>query len=183
MAGMVLFVGASRLSFLSEGFTLSASSAQDRAEIWSERASNVSLLGNGPGSAGVAVSRTIIDTPTTRTDPLRLGIVDNQYLTWLYQYGVILGGALCLTWLSLLLTPLIVRSADPLIDALALLVGIFSVVAAISANFWEEFPPNLILAIVMGVYGAAVNSGGLVPHRFLRTITVSPDHRPLSADK
>jgi hypothetical protein len=156
MAGAFALVAPATASFLGSGFTGNTASASGRLEIWSERASDLSVFGAGPGSAGAAVRKL---HPELRANPenwrtetlVRRGVVDNQYLLWLYQYGYLGGIALCLVWFvglgALLLST---RPAGPAGIAAQLLAG-YALIAALSSNMWEEFPFNILLALIIGV--------------------------------
>jgi hypothetical protein len=74
------------------------------------------------------------------------GLVDNLYVSWLWQYGV-LGLALCAAWLGLLLWPLTRERRSPAAIT-ACLVGVFLVVAAAAVNVWEEAPTDLLAALL-----------------------------------
>jgi len=74
------------------------------------------------------------------------GLVDNLYVSWIYQYGV-LGVALCLVWIVLLLWPAL-RRHKGCATRTATLVGAFLVVSAIAVSVWEESPTDFLAAIV-----------------------------------
>jgi len=74
------------------------------------------------------------------------GLVDNLYVSWLYQYGV-LGAALCLLWIGALLLPALRRHKGPATTT-ATLVGAFLLVSAVAVSVWEEFPTDFLAAIV-----------------------------------
>ena len=78
------------------------------------------------------------------------GVVDNQYVAWIFEYGV-LGVALCFAWLTACLLPLAGRALDALQRAAAF-VGVFLVVAAVPVNLWEEAPTDLLAAFVFGFW-------------------------------
>jgi hypothetical protein len=87
----------------------------------------------------------------------RPGVVDNLYLSWLFQYGVPLGAALGLLWALLLLRPTIAaRDDDDSLVVTMRLWGLFLVVAALVVNIWEEFPVDFIVAIALALlYGSS----------------------------
>lgn len=77
------------------------------------------------------------------------GAVDNQYLSWLVQYGLLGGTLLCGAWLALLLRPLVrPLPATPLVLT-ARFWGLFAAAAAAFANLWEEAPVDFVLALVL----------------------------------
>jgi hypothetical protein len=82
------------------------------------------------------------------------GLVDNLYVSWVFQYGL-LGLALCALWLALLLWPTFRPRGSPASTAAAL-VGVFLAVAAIAVNVWEEAPTDLLAALVFA-HGLAVS--------------------------
>ncbi len=153
---IVLVAAPSAAPFLGSGFTGSTKSATQRRDIWSDRASHLSVLGAGPSSVGAAVVKL---HPSLNSHPeddrmslvLRRGVVDNQYLAWVYQYGWLGGVLICLAWLALLGAVAFSRTATGPAGASAQLVAAFSVIAAVSVNIWEEFPSNLLLALVVGM--------------------------------
>ena len=76
------------------------------------------------------------------------GVVDNLYLAWLFQYGLVLGFVLCAAWAFLPVRPTILAREDD--DALVVamrLWGLFLVVAALVVNIWEEFPVDFLVAV------------------------------------
>jgi hypothetical protein len=157
--------------FLGQGFTFSSNSAQARTTIWSSRWQGVSAIGSGPSSAGAAFDRvhSAAQSASVSSEP-GAGVVDNLYLSWLVQYGIIFGGVLVLGWLAFLLAPL---AASPQADATKIaaeLVGVFAVVAGMGVNAWEEFPLNLLIATslalrVMSIQGVAAASSPPPPDR------------------
>ena len=77
------------------------------------------------------------------------GLVDNQYVSWLYEYGL-LGVGLCAAWLGALLWPLASRSKETAVVA-ARAVGVFVAVAGVAVSVWEEAPTDLFVAILLAV--------------------------------
>lgn len=73
------------------------------------------------------------------------GLVDNLYVSWLWQYGL-LGVLLIAAWLTILLRPLLSRQKDSRL-VLASLVGVFLAVAALAVSVWEESPTDLLAAL------------------------------------
>lgn len=74
------------------------------------------------------------------------GLVDNLYVSWVFQYGV-LGLALCGLWLAVLFWPTFrPRGGSPMNTAA--LVGVFLAIAALAVNVWEEAPTDLLAALV-----------------------------------
>ena len=88
------------------------------------------------------------------------GLVDNLYVSWLWQYGLI-GVVVCAVWLVVLLRPIWVPKTNPVAIS-AVLVGVFLVVAALAVNIWEEAPIDLLAAIVLAV---AYSVGRATPTR------------------
>jgi hypothetical protein len=83
------------------------------------------------------------------------GVVDNLYLSWLFQYGYVLGAGLCVIWAGVLLWPTVRRrrDEDALVSAMRLW-GLFLLLAALVVNIWEEFPVDFLVAIGFGcLYG------------------------------
>lgn len=74
------------------------------------------------------------------------GLVDNLYVNWLYQYGL-LGLGLCALWLGSLIWPLTRPEKGPALCA-AVGVGAFLAVAATAVSVWEESPTDLLAAVV-----------------------------------
>jgi len=173
---IVFAVAAPAARFLAGGFSPGSESANTRRTFWQEYAKDLSALGAGPGSAGEAYRRSgaagddTTDTPAERvydrvshrgtplagTSP---GVVDNLYLSWLFQYGLLFGTVLCWAWAVLLLRPLLLPGrSSPLVAAR--LWGVFLVVAACAVSVWEEFPTDLLTAIVLGQgFAASAESG------------------------
>lgn len=78
------------------------------------------------------------------------GVVDNLYLSWLFQYGIVLGGLLCIIFVGVLLRPM--RSGlegNPLAVTMQLW-GLFLVLGALVVNIWEEFPVDFLVALGFG---------------------------------
>jgi O-antigen ligase len=73
-------------------------------------------------------------------------LVDNLYVSWLFQYGL-LGAALCLVWFAVLLRPVLAVRRNSAVTA-ASLVGVFLVVGASTVSLWEESPTDFLAAIV-----------------------------------
>jgi O-Antigen ligase len=160
---IVLTVAPSSASFLGAGFTGNTESASERFDLWSERASDLTLLGQGPASAGSALLKV---EPEREGDPnetdlpqlLRRGVVDNQYLAWLYQYGFLGGLLICAAWIGFLGWVALVRTSAVAEGVAAQLGAGFALIAGMSVNIWEEFPMNLLLALLIGL---ALGSGAL----------------------
>jgi hypothetical protein len=74
------------------------------------------------------------------------GVVDNQYLSWLFQYGFVFGITLCLLWLGILLVPFVVR-VPAAVGLSALMFGAFLAVTSVAVNVWEESPIDLLAAL------------------------------------
>jgi hypothetical protein len=144
LAGVVVFASGSAVGFLGQGFTFSSQSAKARTSLWKERWAEVNVFGGGPGSAGAAFARAADSSNSPQNAGER--VTDNLYVSWLLQYGILLGIPLCLAWLALLSRPLFLPGADPAIMT-ARLFGVFAIVAAFAVNVWEEFPVNLVLAL------------------------------------
>ena len=87
------------------------------------------------------------------------GLVDNLYVSWVFQYGL-LGLVLCGLWLAVLLWPTFRPIGAPPVNAAALL-GVFLAVAAVAVNVWEEAPTDLLAALV-----------------FAHALAASPGRRP-----
>ncbi len=81
-------------------------------------------------------------------DAVRPGVVDNLYVSWLFQYGLV-GVLLCGAWLAVLLKPFRAAPGDASRALAARLIGVFLVVAALAVNIWEEAPVDLIAALVI----------------------------------
>lgn len=150
VGAIVLFAHTTSGSFLAQGFTFGSDSAQARQTIWEQRWNGLDAFGHGPSSAGAALARVGSAAPAAMT-----GVVDNQYLSWLYEYGILGGAMLCALFATALLAPFRLRF-DQLIVPLemritAALVGVFLVVAALSVNVWEEFPLNFIASVILGL--------------------------------
>jgi hypothetical protein len=138
--------------FLGQGFTFSSNSAQARTTIWSSRWQAVGAFGDGPSSAGAAFDRVHSATESAPVSSAPgAGVVDNLYLSWLFQYGIVIGGVLVLAWLAFLLAPLAASASPDAPSIAAELVGVFAVVAGIGVNAWEEFPLNLLIAISLAL--------------------------------
>jgi hypothetical protein len=74
------------------------------------------------------------------------GLVDNLYVSWIFQYGL-LGVVFAAAWIAALLWPWFARRRGPATIA-ASLVGVFLVVAAVAVSVWEESPTDLLAAVV-----------------------------------
>lgn len=83
------------------------------------------------------------------------GLVDNQYVSWLFQYGIF-GGALCVLWTGAVLVPLVRRAELRSLAIAGGLTGSFLVAAAFGVNVWEESPAELVAAVVIGLTYASV---------------------------
>ena len=131
----------------------------------------------GPAIAIRVRSPLVLGVPRARTPTLRVfqriwqgdaalqlnargvpaGTVDNQYVSWVFQYGIF-GGLLCLLWFGVLAVPL-VRGGEP--RSLALAGGFcaaFLAAAGLGVNIWEESPADLLGAVVLGLAFAAIRS-------------------------
>jgi len=80
-------------------------------------------------------------------DQAEPGGVDNQYLAWLFQYGVITGSGISLVWIGLLLWPGLRTGGSALVAARS--TAVFAIVAASAVNIWEEFPTDLLVSLVL----------------------------------
>src|SRR5207244_3015504 len=76
------------------------------------------------------------------------GLVDNQYVSWLFEYGV-LGVLICGLWVAFLLGPMFRAVGPSSLVLAARLVGVFVLVAALAVNVWEESPTDLVAALVI----------------------------------
>lgn len=94
----------------------------------------------------VVVGNSLSVSALAGTEP---GGVDNLYLSWLFQYGIVLGGLVCALFVVILLWP-VVRGFDGSLLMTARLWGVFVVIAAAGWNIWEEFPTDLLVALVFG---------------------------------
>jgi hypothetical protein len=79
-----------------------------------------------------------------------VGVVDNLYLSWIFQYGI-LGVGLCALWLWVLLRPLAGRLRNDAPALSARLVGVFLVVGAVAVNIWEEAPIDFYAAAIFAI--------------------------------
>ncbi len=86
------------------------------------------------------------------------GVVDNLYLSWLYQYGFVLGALLCFAFIGVLLRPLRGAGESSPLELAMRFWGVFLVVGALAVNIWEEFPTDLIAAIGFAQLYAASRS-------------------------
>jgi hypothetical protein len=157
VAVAILAVGSTGLRFLSQGFFFRGNSAQDRLQTWGSRWAHVSAFGHGPGTAGSAFDKTSGYVYTVHHTPDLTGVVDNLYLSWLYQYGVFLGLALSLIWIVVLLRLVAAPHLRQSLPIACALLGIFFMVAGISVSVWEEFPLDMLLAVVLGLKVAHVD--------------------------
>lgn len=94
------------------------------------------------------------DGVSTKLGGAAPGVVDNLYLSWLFQYGLLLGALLCAVWLFSLGWFIVRRCSFALPLAAALLAG-FLLVAAFFVNVWEESPTDFLAALVLGQAFAA----------------------------
>ncbi|MFN2467585.1 MAG: hypothetical protein ABR521_05570, partial [Gaiellaceae bacterium] len=76
------------------------------------------------------------------------GVVDNQYVTWVFEYGVF-GAVLCAGFLALLLSPLRQPLGNDARHLAAALVGTFVAIACLGVTAWEEAPTDLLAALVL----------------------------------
>lgn len=81
-------------------------------------------------------------------DATSAGVVDNLFLSWLFQYGFVGGAILSVAWVGLLLAPWRMR-VDASATVAARLTGVFVVVAALGVNVWEEFPTDLAAGLIL----------------------------------
>jgi hypothetical protein len=81
------------------------------------------------------------------------GLVDNLYVSWIWQYGL-LGFIACLAWLSLLLRPVLTAKRTPA-SVTAALVGAFLIAGGVAVNIWEEAPTDFLAALVLAIGLAA----------------------------
>jgi hypothetical protein len=79
------------------------------------------------------------------------GVVDNLYLSWLFQYGGLLGSVLCALWAAALLWPMVASFAPRSLLLTARLWGVFLIVAAFTQDIWEKVPVDLVAALVLGL--------------------------------
>jgi hypothetical protein len=164
---IVLVAAPSSASFLGSGFTGGTESASQRRAIWSERVADASLFGAGPASVGSGVLKLHPEREGNPDDGsksrlLRRGVVDNQYLAWVYQYGWFGGLLICFAWVGFLGWVALRREVTSAAGMAAQLVAGFAVISAVSVNIWEEFPINLLIALVVGL---AFGSGTLFTRR------------------
>lgn len=166
LAAFFTFPTASTRDLISQGASGNAPSAVARMELWERRLADATLLGEGPGSAGSAAQRTnsawleedVIAAPNI-ADLLAKGVVDNQYVSWLYSFGLIGGAVLVATWLLFLGSVLFQRPRRDAVQAAAQLVATFAMIAALTINLWEEFPINFLLAVIFGLSVGMANGG------------------------
>jgi hypothetical protein len=92
------------------------------------------------------------------------GVVDNQYVSWLFEYGVV-GAALGMAWLLVLLCPLVRRPESLSLALAAAFTGVFVAAAAIGVNVWEESPTDLLAALVLGQAAAGLSFKGRATRR------------------
>jgi len=85
---------------------------------------------------------------------LPVGVVDNQYLSWLFQYGIAGGSLLCVLWLAALSLPLVAAARSAPLTMAAGLVAVFLAVAGVAVNVWEEAPTDLLAGIIIGLFAA-----------------------------
>jgi len=91
------------------------------------------------------------------------GVVDNQYVSWIFEYGVA-GVVLCLVFVGGVLRPLFRRCDVPSLGVAAGLTGVFCVIAAVVVNVWEETPTDLVAGIILGLaYGCASRGRAVAP--------------------
>ena len=151
---VVSLAGSSGAQFLGEGLALQSSSADARTVNWSERLDAITVKGEGPGTAGVAVER-LNEVAPDPTGEVSKGVVDNQYVSWLVQYGVFGGTMIIVIWLMVLFGRAVVSSSRSPVVAAGQLMAIFAAVGALGVNIWEEHPMNMFLAITMGAAASA----------------------------
>ena len=142
--------------------------AMPRARRISPGRPAIAIRVRGPLVVGVPRARTptlrVYQRMWERDAGLRLnprgllpGTVDNQYVSWVFQYGIF-GGVLCVVWLGVLLVPLVRRGE---LRSLALGGGFcaaFLAAAGLGVNIWEESPADLLGAVVLGLAFAAIRS-------------------------
>jgi hypothetical protein len=80
---------------------------------------------------------------------IAIGVVDNQYVSWLFEYGLF-GIVLCGLWIAGSVWPLTRRFPDVPLTFAVRFVGVFLLVGALTVNVWEESPTDLLAAIVVG---------------------------------
>ncbi len=159
-------VGATRYR-VARGIGHTAASAHPRgATVWAtlgntepERA-RVSTTPPGPALRVTDLSVSGLPTPRTPAEriwnswfketPAALegsgpGLVDNLYVSWIFQYGL-LGVLLCLLWLRVLLQPAFRRPVGS-VAMTATLVGGFLVFASSAVAVWEESPTDFFAAL------------------------------------
>lgn len=137
-----------------------SSTGSGRAPFVSVLLRNVSVEGlPAPRTPALRVFQRVYDRtadPTSALSGIGPGVVDNQYVSWLFQYGV-LGVLLGLAWLAFLCAPLALRGARPSVCVAGALVGVFTAVTALAVNVWEEAPTDFLVGIVLALTFA---SGG-----------------------
>ena len=172
----VAIAGGRNLDFIAQGFTFGSYSAHARTSIWAQRWSDVSAFGHGPSSAGVGADKVHVATAAiSAATGASEAVVDNQYLSWLYQYGVVLGIVIAALWVLTMLRPFAFPSRTPA-GVAGELVGVFAVVAAVGVNVWEEFPVNFIVAASLAMSLAAYR-GERLPARVTVSCTRSAPTR------
>jgi O-antigen ligase len=85
---------------------------------------------------------------------VRPGVVDNQYMAWIFDFGLV-GVGLCLVWIGVLLSPMFARARGPALVA-ARLTGVFLLVGAVAVDIWEEAPTDLVAAVFFALAVASV---------------------------
>ena len=85
---------------------------------------------------------------------VRPGVVDNQYVAWIFDFGLV-GVGLCLVWIGVLLSPMFARARGPALVA-ARLTGVFLLVGAVAVDIWEEAPTDLVAAVFFALAVASV---------------------------
>lgn len=159
-AVLVIVVGAAGVQFLSDGITLRAESADARTMNWARRIDAVSVIGDGPAAAGVAAERVAGDLPSAASTGPKREVVDNQYLTWVIQYGLVIGLLLILAWVGVLTRAITGPKIAAPPQVAAQIVAGFALVAGVAVNIWEEYPLNMLLAISLGIALGQVGPSG-----------------------
>lgn len=101
------------------------------------------------------VFRKIAATSDTSPAEAGPGVVDDLYLSWLFQYGLIVGAVLSLGFAALLLSPLRTVPGRRPPHVAAALTGVFVVAAALAVNVWEETPTDFLAAVGLALAAAA----------------------------
>ncbi len=167
LSGAVIIAGGTLASPQSFRTAARDVSLQQRIHEWPYYLRRLTVAGKGPATAGGAYEHVLHHRYSVYVVPNRPGltverrvaeanrffhVTDNIYVAWLYQYGLAAGPLIVVAWLVVLLWPFIhVRRNDGVAVA-ASLSGIFFILAGFFNNVWEEFPPNMLLAVIVAVW-------------------------------